>query len=128
MHAERKENEKHVLVYHSKSKRRRKKNAEMRNDKTVWDDAKPVVNLIHLSLVVNVIYLLLAAEASLLFAMSQIFISRARFYATTTTNGPSFPAYLHMISAARSHFFVDYRYKKIKINEANLLSVFSSQW
>lgn len=87
----------------------------MRNDKTVWDDAKPVVNLIHLSLVVNVIYLLLAAETS--FAMSQIlffFILRARFYATTTTNGPSFPAYLHMISAARSHIFVDYRYEKNK--------------
>lgn len=99
-----------------------KKIAETRNDKTIWDDAKPVVNLIHLSLVVNVIYLLLAAEAS--FGMSQIF-SRARFYATTTTNGPSFPAYLHMISASRTYFFVDYRYEKIKINEANLLARFS---
>lgn len=80
--------------------------------KRFWDDAKPVVKLIHLSrsLVVNVIYLLLAAEAS--FAMSQIFIFRARFYATTTTNGPSFPAYLHMISAPHTHFFVDYRYEK----------------
>jgi hypothetical protein len=99
------QNKKHVLVYHSP--RSQKENAEMRNDKTVWDDAKPVVNLIHLSrslsLVVNVIYLLLAAEAS--FAMSQIFILRVRFYATATTNGPSFPSLpTHDISTAYTFF------------------------